>query len=125
MVKRHVWLIAGLAMCGSPTGPVEVTVRAPSVRIRNATDRPVYYTAIERGSAALIDWVPCTTPPSCSTVAPHAERLVPFDQIAGYEAGEMEAIVYWWHLDATPSGFRVDSMRAEVVWLGAVLSASR
>ena len=115
-------LIVLAAGCNSPTGPVQVTARAGSLRLANATEAAVYYFAIERETATRVDWIPCTNPSTCAAVDLHGQKSVPYQDILGYEPGDREAIVYWWHLDPVPSGgFRADSIRAQTVplWPGA------
>lgn len=110
--------VASLLACASPLGPVEARGGLAALAITNSSDLPVYHFVVERQTAALIDWIACTDP-SCPNVAPHTRKLVPYDQIAGYEAGDREAIVYWWHLEPLATGgFQADSIRALVVRLG-------
>jgi hypothetical protein len=113
MNKILAWLGVTLAAACSRSGPVDVTTEAAALRIQNASDSPVYFFVVGRQRAALINWAPCTAPPSCPSVQPHAERLVPVADI-----GEREAIVYWWHLiPAAGDGFQVDAIRAIAVSL--------
>jgi hypothetical protein len=82
----------------------------------------VYYVLIESETATRVDWAPCTNPSSCAQVAPLAATNIPYAQIMGYEPGDAEVILYWWHLEPAPAGgFQVDSIRAKRVrvWPGA------
>jgi len=110
-------LLAGQLGCTDGIGPVDIVSRDSALRITNSSAAPIYYFAVERQSAASVDWGPCTNPSTCaSVVAAHAVVQVPFSQIVGYEPGEREAILYWWHLIPSPgSGFQVDSIRARVL----------
>ena len=111
-------LAAALVGCSSSFGPVDVVTQASALRILNSSDAPIYYFIVERQSAALVDWAPCTKPSTCPSVAAHGDAEVPFSRIVGYEPGEREAIFYWWHLLPVPAGgFQVDSIRTRVVQL--------
>ncbi len=88
------------------------------MRIINSSNAPIYYFVVERQSAALINWAPCTDPVACPKVEAHSAATVPFSRIAGYEPGEQEAILNWWRLVPAPgNGFQVDSIRSKVVQL--------
>ena len=119
MKPRFVWLcLVSVIACNSPTGPLAVSAALPSLRLQNSSAAPIYYFAVERESAALIDWAVCTDAPVCPTVPAHGRTVVPYDHIAGYAPGEREAIVYWWHLEPLGAGqFRADSIHAVVVGL--------
>jgi hypothetical protein len=112
--------LAVLALgCNSPTGPFQVTAGVGSLRLANTTEIPVYYVLIESETATRVDWIPCTNPSSCLQVAPRAEKTVPYQEIMGYEPGDREAILYWWHLEPAPAdAFQPDSIRAKRVRLG-------
>jgi hypothetical protein len=121
-------LIGGLltllaASCGGPArigGPSAISfATSDGVRFRNPTARTVYYTAMERETATLVDWVPCADPARCPSVPPRGETVIPYASISGYEPGDREAIVYYWELvPATPEGgFQVQNLRSEVVLL--------
>jgi hypothetical protein len=96
--------------CDGPTdarvynGPVRVHVVSPELRLSNTTGEPIYFKVIEQQTATLIDWMPCMDPVACPGVAAGETRRVPYSQIAGYEPGRKEAIVYWWHLEAKLGG---------------------
>jgi hypothetical protein len=112
--------LAVLALgCTSPTDPFQVTARVGSLRLANATEKAVYYVLIESETATLVDLLPCTTPSTCLHVEPRAAKTVPYPEIMGYEPGDPEAILYWWHLQPAPAGgFQPDSIRARRVRLG-------
>ena len=114
-----------VASCGGPArvgGPLAaiLSTTGEGVRFRNPTARNVYYTAMERETAALVDWAPCTDPARCSSVPPRGEVTIPYAAIYGYEPGDREAIVFYWELvPTTPDGdFRVENLRSQVVSLG-------
>ncbi|HEU0302517.1 MAG TPA: hypothetical protein VFR37_23865 [Longimicrobium sp.] len=102
-----------------PAVPLDVSIDAPqSLRLDNASSRAIYYFVIERNAAALANWAPCSRPDlPCPRVEAHSATQVPFGQIAGYEPGAREAIVYWWHLVERDGGWAVDHVRSVVVEL--------
>lgn len=76
----------------------------------------MYWFAVERSTAALIDWFPCSDPSHCEGIAPGETYVLPYAQLEGYSPQAKEAIVYWWHLSARPEGgFRMDSIRSIIV----------
>ena len=85
-------------------GPLRVRVMSPELELSNTTTDAIYYKIIEHETATLIDWMPCTDPLSCDAVRVGETKAVPYSSIVGYKAGSTEAIVYWWHLEAKPSG---------------------
>ena len=115
-------LLVSVAACSSPTGPFQVTARTQSLKLENSGVVPVYYVLIESETATRVDWAPCTDPSACTHVAPRAATSIPYEQIMGYEPGDAEVILYWWHLEPAPAGgFQVDSMQAKRIrlWPGA------
>ncbi|HEV2148802.1 MAG TPA: hypothetical protein VGR37_15465 [Longimicrobiaceae bacterium] len=122
-VHALVLALAVLPACISPTefrlqGPLSIEAEGGSLQLGNHTRETVYTFVVERSSAALINWAPCTDPAQCDGIAPNQRRRIPYSRITGYEPGEHEAIVYWWHLEARRGGgFRPDRIRAEVVRL--------
>jgi hypothetical protein len=118
-------LAAGLALpgCSAPTGlvldgPLAIRASGGALRLSNESGAPIYTVVVERESAALFDWAPCVDPAACDAIPANGERRVPYGEIAGYEDGEREAIVYWWHLEARAGGgFQPDEIRTAVVRL--------
>jgi hypothetical protein len=117
-------LLASLAGCENPTaslqldGPLAVRAGARTLQLRNQTAETVHVFVIERESAALTNWAPCSNPDRCDGLAPGEEQSIGYGEIAGYESGDQEAILYWWHLEQQPGGgFAPDSIRAEVIRL--------
>jgi hypothetical protein len=108
--------------CSNPTGTLEgrLAVQAvpPVLQLTNQSLAPVYSFAVERGTAAAINWAPCTDRARCAGLAPGATTALPYTQIDFYTAAAREAIVYWWHLiPASGGGFRPDSIQGVVVVL--------
>jgi len=95
-------VLAALA-CNSPVavgGTLDVSVAPTGLRIVNNSGAPAYFFAVERETAARINWAPCVDPEQCREVAVGA--------------------VYWWHLvPETGDTFHADSIRALVVSLSA------
>jgi hypothetical protein len=115
-------LVAGLSGCETSPfmvdGPLTIVVRNRALEVVNRTDEPVYLTVIERESSNLIDWFPCLDPQKCEGLAPGEMRIIPYEEIVGYERGEREATLYWWHLEAkSGGGFQQDSLRKEIIRL--------
>jgi hypothetical protein len=113
-------VLVSLAGCGTATfslgGPLAIRAGAGDLQLENRTSAPVYTFVIERETAAVANWAPCTNPATCEAIAPGQQRRIAYDDIPGYEPGDDEAIVYWWHLIPAPGGgFATDSMRSEVV----------
>lgn len=101
-----------------PAVPLNVSVStSQSLRLRNASSRPIFYVVMERGFASLANWAPCTNPAECPRVDARGETRVDYGRIAGYEPGAREAIVYWWHLVEGDGGWVVDNVRSVVVKL--------
>jgi hypothetical protein len=118
-------LLAALlaAACNStePSGEsLRMSVSAQRITLQNRTDRPIYYAAFERETAALIQWAPCDAPRKCLTqvIAPGASVRFPYAELYGYRRGSTEAVVHWWHLvPEPPAGYRVDLLRTVVLRL--------
>lgn len=93
------------AACASPTsvsdGVFTVRREAGALMLVNGASSAVFYFAVERESAAAIDWFPCVEDP-CHSVAAQSSRSVPDAEIVGFEPGEAAAIVYYWR--AVPDG---------------------
>ncbi len=112
-------VVAVLASCGEPTAVTDGTLvvrRLPAaLELENESTAPLHYFAVERGTAAVIDWIACVGT-GCPSVAALGTVAVPDSQIAGFTPDAEDAIVYWWR--AVPDGvggFRADSIRSLVV----------
>lgn len=124
LVLAAFFLAALLAGCSSSPGPLDPAVplnvavaSSQSLRLENASSRPIFYLVMERGFAARANWAPCTSPAECPRVEAHGQTRVDYSRIAGYEPGAREAIVYWWHLVQRDGGWVVDHVRSVVVQL--------
>lgn len=104
--------------CSDPTGrPLggEVTVRGEGgfVRISSARAEHVYYFLVERETAAVVDWQPCTLHREvCDHVHAGETISIPYAEVPGWEAGDDEAILFWWHLVEVDGSLRADEVRS-------------
>ena len=96
---------------GIQAGYLAVSTRSEGILATNQTDGPVHLIAIERGTTALADWIPCTAGPGCEALPPGQQRLIPWSSVLGAAADRHEYVVYWWHAVAQPDG----TMRAGTV----------
>ena len=117
MQRAMLGLVILVVGCSSPTGPFEIMSHGGSLQMANTADRAVFYTVIESETATRVDWAPCVNPVACPSVAAHQQRAIPYAEIMGYHPGAVEAIVYWWHLEAPADAFQPDSIRATRVRL--------
>lgn len=102
-----------------PLGPgetgVEVRGEGGAVRITNHLADHVYYFVVESEDAALVDWTPCTLHrEACPHVHAGETIAIPYAELPGYEPGDDEAILHWWHLISGPEGLRPDEVRSIV-----------
>lgn len=102
--------------CASPVGPlndaVSVTVTAEGLVIVNRSTSVIHVLAAERGTLALLDFVPCTAGPDCFEVTAGATRLLPWSKVVGYATGKAEYAVFWWGTVVQPDG----SLRPDIVF---------
>lgn len=113
---------AGIGFSGC-SDPVSVRTDILAARIvdqrlelTNRSTTPVYYFAADKNMLALIDWVICTQPSECNSVAPRSTRSVPFRDIPGAGDGS-EIVVYHWRLvpGQSATGYVADSLRTLTV----------
>jgi hypothetical protein len=85
-------------------------------RITNGRARPIYYFLAERQDSIVIDWSPCREDlETCPHVDPDQTLALPYRAITGFDTGDEQAILYWWHLAAGPrGGLVVDRVRSVV-----------
>lgn len=85
--------------CGEATGVSEgaltVIPGKEALALLNGSAPALHYFIVERETATLIDWQPCTGD-ACPSVPPRRSVTVPKEQIIGYTEEAREAIVYWW-----------------------------
>ena len=108
-------IVSLLAVASAPVGchtePTAATngvltvAHAPNAafRLYNTGLGPVYYIAVEAGTAALINWAACDGP-RCPSVPAQDSVDLPYAQISGYSVTAKEATFFWWRS-------RADSLR--------------
>lgn len=109
--RRHCVLLVLLMAsngCATATGPgdgatVAVVDGEQAIAITNRTNRPIFTFVVDRQVAALINWAPCVSGPSCPPLQPGDTRLTPFPAATAGGA-QREALVYWWHAVRGPGG---------------------
>lgn len=82
---------------GIQAGYVALLATAEGILVTNQTSRPIHLMAVERSTAALINWAPCTTGTGCAALAQGEQRLIPRNAILGSSPDRREYVVYWWH----------------------------
>jgi hypothetical protein len=109
-------LLAGCAESPGPldpSAPLDVSVASRSIWLENQSSRTIFYLVLERGYAGRVLWGPCTSPEQpCARVEPNAAARVEYSEISGYESGEREAILFWYHLLERDGGWEVDEIRS-------------
>ncbi|HEX2211039.1 MAG TPA: hypothetical protein VHG93_25370 [Longimicrobium sp.] len=99
-----------LAGCDSPSAIddyslIHAEARAATLSVSNVGARPVHYAVYERVDAGTVTWSRCTPANAgCPTLEPGATVRIPYAEIALYDDGDTEAIVYWWESQADGSG---------------------
>ncbi len=118
---RGAAVFALLSACARPTAPggtLMVLASPPNLVMTNQTATPIYSFIVDQRTLALVDWAPCLDPATCDPLAAGTTKTVPYDSILGYSAQTESVVVYWWHLVPNRgTGFRPDSLRAQVVGL--------
>lgn len=114
-------LLPGLSACELltlPSAEIRAWGEPGAIVISNPGERPIYYFAIEQGTAALTLWGPCSDPARCDGVAPGARVELALESVPGYTREAETVLVYWWHLvPADGGGFRPDEIRVAEVRL--------
>ena len=111
MIAASVLVVACESSTAVSDGVLTVSHTVGVLHLRNGSPTPIYYFALERETAALVDWIPLVGPGSTSIPA-RGEVALLYSTIFGYKAGAKEALVYWWR--AVPDGaggYRADSVR--------------
>ena len=114
-------LACGAFACADGAGPsdeLQVDAIPPRLILANESSATVYVVVIERNSLAVVDWIPCIDPVMCPGIQPGADSIIRYDRITGYDSGEDEAVVYWWHLvPRSGGGYQPDEIRQVIVEL--------
>ena len=111
------------AGCADPLGPLieqsldvlPVTPTADGLVVVNRSSRDIYVLAIERGTTALVDWIPCVTLPSCVPQTAGTTRLLPWSRVLGFAPDRREYVVYWWGAVTGPDGTMIPDKVNNVV----------
>lgn len=101
-----------LSACDEPSaiddyGPVIwARADAPTLSVSNlGGGRPVHYAVFERVDEGTIFWGKCTPQNAgCPILAPGETVHIPYAEMAGYEPGDQEAIVFWWMSEPDAAG---------------------
>ena len=103
LARRLVQVVIAVALgtaCQSPVeldGKVAASVVGSSLRIENGTSDPVYYFAVERQTAAAINWAPCVERPQCPSIRAGSAATIALTDVSGFDSTSEEVLVYWWH----------------------------
>ena len=89
-------LLPACSLLGLGDEDVSARSRGDGVIVKNDTSERVYYFAVGRHAAAVIDWAPSLDP--TNSVAAGDTRAISHKEIPR-EEGEDEVIVYWWHAE--------------------------
>ena len=117
MVRTLSVLFAALAIgCSSSTDPETDILSAhaenQTLTLVNTSDDPVYFFVADKDALALIDWTVCIDPAKCTPVPPHSTKLVLYSQIAAYQQGSGNAVVYHWRIISKGAGvYDYDKLR--------------
>lgn len=117
-------VLFALAGCESPSSVgdrslIHVAAVGGAVEVSNVSGRAAHYIVLERQDAGIIEWTRCTPANTgCPTLQEGQTARVPYAQIAGYDEGDTEAIVYWWETEPDGAGgYRVDRQGSVIVRL--------
>ena len=107
---------AAIAGCSSSTDPasdvLSVHAENQTLTLMNSSDDPVYYFVADKDALALVDWAVCLDPSRCSGVPAKSSRTLAYSEIAAYQPGSANAIVYHWRITQKPTGGNgYDSLR--------------
>lgn len=91
-------MLAALACFSAtePAGPVTARATAQGILVANGTARPIFYMAVEEGTMALIDWIPCSDATRCPSIGPGAETSLAWDRVVGYDPNLHTYVLTWW-----------------------------
>ncbi len=80
---------------GIVAGTLQVTVANRALVLKNQTEFPVGYLAIE-ANQAIVAMIPPCVGDACKKLVQGEQVTIPYAQISGYTNGAREAIVLWW-----------------------------
>jgi hypothetical protein len=102
-----------LLACETPTDPASQLLALSSdgsaLTLTNPNSWPVFYMAVDPSllavaSGTIADFALCSDPPSCPRVAAKSSVRVPYEEIAGYHAGQASVHITQWRLRRSSSG---------------------
>lgn len=100
-----------LSACDQPAATdgygaaVRADADAPTLSVSNLGARPVHYAVFERVDEGTIFWGKCSPHNAgCPTLSPGETVRIPYTQIARYDQGDREAVVYWWISEPDAAG---------------------
>ena len=117
MVRTLSVLFAVLAIgCASSTDPETDILSAhaenQTLTLVNTSDDPVYFFIADKDALALLDWTVCIDPAKCTPVNPRSTKVVLYSQIAAYQPGSGNAVVYHWRIITKGAGvYDYDKLR--------------
>ena len=117
MVRNLSVLLAVLAIgCSNATDPESelLSAHAENQRITlvNTSDDPVYFFVADKDALALLDWAVCVDPARCTPIQPHSTKIVQYSEIAAYQQGSGNAVVYHWRIiTKAPGQYDYDEVR--------------
>jgi hypothetical protein len=121
-------LVAALAACNpfengpasatGPDGALTARQTVPGVELVNRTTVKTFQFLVEKETASLIDWVPCTVEgPACTAVPSLGTITVPWEEVSGWTPEAREILVYYWYVIGTGPIPMADSIRSFVLTL--------
>jgi len=117
MVRTLSVMLAVLAIgCSSTTDPESDILLAHAehraITLVNTSDDPVYFFVADTDALALLDWAVCLDPAKCTPVLPHSTKIVRYSEIAAYQEGSRNAVVYHWRIiTKAPGQYDYDKLR--------------
>ena len=94
---------------------VMVHVDGAEFVLENQTSRTVYYFAVDRELAALVDWAPCPDPAHCEGVPVGGQRRLSSAEVHGMTPETRAVVFYTWHLIPLVGGGYHVRMQDELV----------
>jgi hypothetical protein len=114
--------VLAIAGCSSSTDPASDILSAHAenrtLTLVNGSNDPVYYFVADADALALIDWQVCLEPSKCTAVPPKSTKSLAYSEIAAYQEGSGNALVYHWRIITKATGGNdYDSLRKLAVKL--------
>ena len=81
------------ALSNDYAGEVTLEVKGENLEIHNGSSHPIYYFAVETGTASVIKWTPIST--NENRIKAKYTRLISLDNISGYKPGSTILFYYW------------------------------